>query len=219
MKHVKVMSLPECDKLIYSGGMIARQIGVMMVVDDESPQLARSYPIISGGLSYADGGLMGDDCEQTPLVCRVGENITPRRFAKFVKMAMHEEVPATAWELYHNLRDNGSDLRLPVWAKNGETIRDYTVELEFDDFHEDAYCSSTDTGDFFFEVYFKRGDKDDVYGQLSQQLMDYMNILDTEELGCKITFYTVDIDYQDVVERLNKMEIDTRYCDMREPRR
>ena len=46
-----------------------------------------------------------------------------------------------------------------------------------------------------------------------------LNILDTEELGCKITFYTVDIDYQDVVERLNKMDIDTRYCDMREPRR
>ena len=49
--------------------------------------------------------------------------------------------------------------------------------------------------------------------------MDYMNILDTEELGCKIIFYTVDLNYQDVVERLNKLEIDTVNCDMYKPRR
>ena len=29
MKHVKIMSMPDCDKLIYSGGIIARQIGAL----------------------------------------------------------------------------------------------------------------------------------------------------------------------------------------------
>ena len=57
MKHVKTMSLPDCDKLIYSSGMIARQIGVMFVVDDEEAVMAESYPIIGGGLSNADGSI------------------------------------------------------------------------------------------------------------------------------------------------------------------
>ena len=78
---------------------------------------------------------------------------------------------------------------------------------------------STDTSDFFFEVYYERGDKDDVFNQLSSQLMDYMNILDTEELGCKLIFTSLDIRYKDVIMRLNEMEIDTRYCDMYDPRR
>ena len=131
---------------------------------------------------------------------------------------MHEEVPASAWDLYHNLRENGGDLQLPISANNKETIREYHIELEFHDFTEDACCSSTDTSDFFFEVYFERGDKDDVFNQLNVQLMDYMNILDTEELGCKLIFRTVDLDYQDVVDRLNRLEIDTVYCDMYNPR-
>ncbi len=219
MKHVKTMSLPDCDKLIYSSGMIARQIGVMFVVDDEEAVMAESYPIIGGGLSNADGSIMPEECIRSKMVCRVGEKITPKRFAEFVKMGMHEEVPSTAWELYGQLRENGSDLRLPVWAKDGEPIREYHVELEFHNFKEEACCYSTDTSDFFFEVYYNRDDKDDVFSQLSGQLMDYMNILDTEELGCKIIFYTVDFDYQDVVDRLNKIEIETRYCEMRNPRR
>ena len=218
MKHVKIMSLPDCDKLIYSSGIIARQIGVMIVVDDEDLGWTESYPIISGGQSKADGNVLGNDVIQTEMVCHVGEKITPRRFAEFVKRGMHEEIPATAWELYHSLRDNGSDLTLPVRAKNQETIREYHVELEFNDFHEDACCHSTDTSDFFFEVYYERGDKDDVFNQLNSQLMDYMNILDTEELGCKIIFTTVDLSNMDVVKRLNEIKIDTVYCDMYEPR-
>ena len=51
------------------------------------------------------------------------------------------------------------------------------------------------------------------------QLMDYINILDTEELGAKIIFYTLDMDYQDVIDRLNTTPIETRYCDMMNPRR
>jgi hypothetical protein len=51
------------------------------------------------------------------------------------------------------------------------------------------------------------------------QLMDYMNILDTEELGAKITFRSVDFDYQDVIDRLNETPIDTINCDMYEPRK
>ena len=219
MKHIKIMQMPDCNKLIYSGGMIARQIGAMFVVDDEEPVMAQSYPIVSGGKSKADGEVMPDECLQTEFVCNVGEKITPRHFAKLVKRGMHEEVPATAWELYENLRENGADLTLPVWAKNKESIRKYEVELEFDDFHEDACCRSTDTSDFFFEVYYQRGDKDDVFCQLSSQLMDYMNILDTEELGCKIIFKTIDCDHKDVVDRLNEMPIDTLNCDMYEPRR
>ena len=219
MKHIKIMAMPDCQKLIYSSGMIARQIGAMFVVDDEEAVMAESYPIIGGGLSNADGSIMPEECIRSKMVCRVGEKITPKRFAEFVKMGMHEEVPSTAWELYGQLRENGSDLRLPVWAKDGEPIREYHVELEFHDFKEDACCYSTDTSDFFFEVYYNRDDKDDVFSQLSGQLMDYMNILDTEELGCKIIFYTVDFDYQDVVDRLNKIEIVTRYCDMYKPRR
>jgi hypothetical protein len=199
--------------------MIARQIGVMIVVDDEDLAWTESYPIISGGQSNADGNVLCDDVIQTKMVCHVGEKITPHRFAEFVKRGMHEEVPATAWELYRNLRENGSDLVLPVWAKDGEKIREYKVELEFHDFKEDACCYSTDNSAFFFEVYYERGDKDDVFKQLHSQLMDYINILDTEELGCKIIFYTVDFDYQDVVDRLNKIEIETRYCDMYKPRR
>ena len=219
MKHVKTMLLPDCNKLIYSSGMIARQIGVMIVVDDEDMGWTESYPIISGGQSKADGNVLGNDVIQTEMVCHVGEKITPRRFAEFVKRGMHEEIPATAWELYHSLRDNGSDLTLPVRAKNQETIREYHVELEFNDFHEDACCHSTDTSDFFFEVYYERGDKDDVFNQLNSQLMDYMNILDTEELGCKIIFTTVDLSNMDVVKRLNEIKIDTVNCDMYEPRR
>ncbi len=218
MKHVKIMNLPDCDKLIYGDGMIARQIGAMFVVDDEHPMMAESYPIISGGQRCADGTLLSEVCTESSLVCHVGKRITPRRFAAFVKLGMHEEVPASAWDLYHNLRENGGDLQLPISANNKETIREYHIELEFHDFTEDACCSSTDTSDFFFEVYFERGDKDDVFNQLNVQLMDYMNILDTEELGCKLIFRTVDLDYQDVVDRLNRLEIDTVYCDMYNPR-
>ena len=218
MKHVKIMAMPDCKKLIYSSGMIARQIGTMFVVDDDEVVLGESYPIVAGGLSRADGTIMPDECVQTKMVCMAGEKITPSKFAEFVKMGMHEEVPATAWELYHQLRENGSDLVLPTWAKDGEPVREYHVELEFHDFKEEACCYSTDTSAFFFEVYYERGDKDDVYSQLCGQLMDYMNILDKEELGCKIIFNSVDLRYRDVIKRLNKLPIETIYCDMRKPR-
>ena len=218
MKHVKIMAMPDCKKLIYSSGMIARQIGTMFVVDDDEVVLGESYPIVAGGQSRADGTIMPDECVQTKMVCMAGEKITPNKFAEFVKMGMHEEVPATAWELYHQLRESGSDLMLPVWAHNKEAIREYKIELEFHDFQEDACCHSTDTSAFFFEVYYKPGDKDDVFNQLSAQLMDYINILDTEELGSKLIFTSVDPNYADVIKRLNEMEIETKNCDMREPR-
>ena len=112
MKQVKIMNLPECDKLLYCGGAIAQQIGTMFVVDDEDPRQALSYPILSGGRSQADGWLTGDtECYETPVVCRKGQKIGPRVFAKFVKRAMHEEVPSTAWELYQSLREYDSDLQ------------------------------------------------------------------------------------------------------------
>lgn len=219
MKQVKIMNLPECDKLLYCGGAIAQQIGTMFVVDDEAPTQALSYPILSGGRSQADGWLTGDtECYETPVVCRKGQKIGPRVFAKFVKRAMHEEVPSTAWELYQSLREYDSDLQLPVLASNEETIRDYTIELEFHDYKEESCCISTDTSDFYFEVYYDRDDRQNLKLQLETQLMDYMNILDTEELNCKLIFTTLDFDYQDVIEYLNTMEIDTRYCDMSEPR-
>ena len=49
--------------------------------------------------------------------------------------------------------------------------------------------------------------------------MDYLNILDTEDLYCQLVFTSLDIDYMDVIERLNTLQIDTRYCDMYEPRK
>lgn len=219
MKHVKIMSMPDCDKLIYSGGIIARQIGALMVVDDELPINTMSYPIVAGGQKLADGWLApGEECMQTPVVCRVGQKISPRTFAKYVKMGMHEEVPTSAFELYGQLRESGADLQLPVWAQNKETIREYSIELEINDFNEEAICYTTDTSDFYFEAYFKAGDHDELYGELMSQLMDYMNILDKEELGAKIIFHTLDFDYQDVIDKLNTTPIDTSHCDMYEPR-
>ena len=220
MKHVKIMSMPDCDKLIYSGGIIARQIGALMVVDDEQPINTMSYPIVAGGQKLADGWLApGEECMQTPVVCRVGQKISPRTFAKYVKMGMHEEVPSSAYELYGQLRESGADLQLPVWVQNKETIREYSIELEISDLSGDAFCYSSDTADFYFEAYFKAGDHDELYGELMSQLMDYMNILDKEELGAKIIFHTLNFDYQDVIDKLNTTPIDTSYCDMYEPRR
>lgn len=217
---MKILSMPDCDKLIYSGGIIARQIGALMVVDDEQPINTMSYPIVAGGQKLADGWLApGEECMLTPVVCRVGEKISPKTFAKYVKMGMHEEVPTSAFELYEQLRENGSDLQLPVMASTKETIREYSIELEINDFKDEAFCYSTDTADFYFEAYFKAGDKDELYRELMAQLMDYMNILDTEELGAKITFRSVDFDYQDVIDRLNETSIDTINCDMYEPRK
>lgn len=219
MKHVKIMSMPECDKLIYSGGIIARQIGALMVVDDEQPTNTMSYPIVAGGQKLADGWLApGEECMLTPVVCRVGEKISPRTFARYVKMGMHEEIPTSAYELYGQLRESGADLQLPVMASTKETIREYSIELEISDLSEDAICYSSDTADFYFEAYFKAGDHDELYNELSAQLMDYMNILDKEELGAKIIFHTLDFDYQDVIDRLNSEAIDTIYCDMYHPR-
>jgi len=220
MKHIKIMEMPSCDKLIYSGGVIARQMGALFVVDDEHPQSVTSYPIVAGGRNLADGWMPpGEECMLTPVVCRVGEKITPRMFAKYVKMGMHEEVPTTAYELYGQLRENGADLQLPVWASNKEPIREFSIELEIDDFmKEEGFCHSTDTSDFYFEAYFEAGNHNDLYGQLTSQLMDYMNILDKEDLGAKIVFNTLDIDYQDVIDRLNTESIDTLYCDMSKPR-
>ena len=220
MKHVKILSMPDCDKLIYSGGIIARQIGAMMVVDDEQPINTMSYPIVAGGQKLADGWLApGEECMLTPVVCRVGEKISPKTFAKYVKMGMHEEVPTSAFELYEQLRESGADLRLPVMASTKETIREYSIELVINDFKDEAFCYSTDTADFYFEAYFKADDKDELYREMMGQLMDYMNILDTEELGAKIIFHTLDFDYQDVIDRLNSETIDTIYCDMYYPRR
>ena len=162
MKHVKIMSMPECDKLIYSAGVIARQIGALFVVDDEHPQLAMSYPIVAGGRKLADGWLSpGEECMQTPVVCRVGEKISPRVFAKFVKMGMHEEVPASAYELYGQLCESGADLQLPVMASSKEPVREFHVELEINDFmKEEGFCYATDTADFYFEAYFEAGNHD-----------------------------------------------------------
>ncbi len=221
MKHVKILSMPDCDKLIYSGGIIARQIGALMVINDENPIDTLSYPIVAGGQKLADGWLPpGDECMETPVVCRAGEKISPREFAKYVKMGMHEEIPTSAYELYGQLRENGSDLVLPIMASTKEPVREFHVELEIDDFmKEDGFCYSTDTAQFYFEVYFKAGDHDDLYGELMSQLMDYMNILDKEELGAKIIFRTLNIDYLDVIDRLNSEPIDTGYCDMYKPRK
>ena len=212
--------MPSCDKLIYSGGVIARQIGALFVVDDEQPQLAMSYPIVAGGRRLADGWMTpGEECVQTPVVCRVGEKIRPSTFARFVKMGMHEEIPTSAYELYGQLRESGADLMLPVMASTKEPVREFHVELEINDFmKEQGFCYATDTADFYFEVYFEAGNHDDLYGQLSAQLMDYMNILDTEELGAKIIFRTLNCDYLDVIEKLNTTPIDTIHCDMYEPR-
>ena len=219
MKQVKIMNLPECDKVLYCSGTIAQQIGTMFVVDDEEPGLASSYPILSGGRNQADGWLTGDtECYETPVVCRKGQKIIPRVFAKYVKRGMHEEVPTTAWELYHQLRENGCDLQLPILASTKETIREYTIELEFHDFDKEACCISTDTSEFYFEVYYDRDDREDLFRQLDGQLMDYINIVDTEELYCKLIFTTLDLDYLDIVNRLNSLEIDTSYCDMNDPR-
>ena len=220
MKHIKIMDMPSCDKLIYSGGVIARQIGALFVVDDEQPQLAMSYPIVAGGQKLADGWMApGEECVQTPVVCRVGQKISPRTFAKYVKMGMHEEVPTSAYELYGQLRESGADLQLPVMARTQEPVRKFHVELEINDFmKEEGFCYATDTADFYFEAYFEAGNHDDLYGQLSAQLMDYMNILDTEELGAKIIFRTLDCDYLDVIEKLNTTPIDTIHCDMYDPR-
>ena len=221
MKHVKILSMPECDKLIYSGGIIARQIGALMVVDDEQPQLAMSYPIVAGGRRLADGWMApGEECVQTPVVCRVGEKIRPSTFARFVKMGMHEEIPTSANELYDQLRESGADLQLPVMARTQEPVREFHVELEINDFmKEQGFCYATDTADFYFEAYFKAGDHDELYGELMSQLMDYMNILDKEELGAKIIFRTLNCDYLDVIEKLNTTPIDTIHCDMYEPRK
>ena len=217
---MKIMNLPDCDKLLYCSGSIAQQIGSMFMVDDENPGFIPSYPILSGGANSADGWMIFDtECISTPVICRKGQKISPQLFAKFVKRGMHEEVPTTAWELYHQLRDYGCDLQLPVWASNKETIREYTIELEFYDFKEEARCVSTDTSHFYFEVYYNRDDKDDLYGQLDAQLMDYMNIVDTEELYCKLIFTTYQLDYMDIVDRLNSEKIDTRFCDMYNPRK
>ena len=221
MKHVKILSMPDCDKLIYSGGIIARQIGALMVVNDENPIDTLSYPIVAGGQKMADGWLPpGDECMETPVVCRAGQKISPREFAKYVKMGMHEEIPTSAYELYGQLRENGADLQLPIMASTKEPVREFHVELEIDDFmKDDGFCYSTDTAQFYFEVYFKAGDHDDLYGELMSQLMEYMNILDKEELGAKIIFRTLNIDYQDVIDRLNSEPIDTINCDMYEPRK
>ena len=221
MKHVKILSMPDCDKLIYSGGIIARQIGALMVVNDENPIDTLSYPIVAGGQKMADGWLPpGDECMETPVVCRAGQKISPREFAKYVKMGMHEEIPTSAYELYGQLRENGSDLQLPIMASTKEPVREFHVELEIDDFmKDDGFCYSTDTAQFYFEVYFKAGDHDDLYGELMSQLMEYMNILDKEELGAKIIFRTLNIDYLDVIDRLNSEPIDTGYCDMYKPRK
>ncbi len=219
MKHVKIMSLPDCDKLIYTNGQIARQIGTMMIVDDEELVFTESYPILSGGKETADGYVeTGTEVVQCPIVCRVGEMITPRRFAKFVKKAMREEVPSTAYELYNQLRDNGGKMVLPVLASTQETIRKYDIELEFYDFDDVSHCVSTDSADFFFEVYFEKGDHDDVFGQLSAQLMDYVEILEHDDLHSQIVFYTIDNDYQDVVKRLNNLQIDAMEGEMYNPR-
>lgn len=157
---------------------------------------------------------------QTPVVCRVGQKISPRTFAKYVKMGMHEEVPTSAFELYGQLRESGADLQLPIMASTKEPVREFRVELEINDFMKDeGFCYSTDTADFYFEAYFKAGDHDELYGELMSQLMDYMNILDKEELGAKIIFNTVDWDYQDVIDRLNSEPIDTIHCDMYDPRK
>ena len=218
---MKILSMPECDKLIYSGGIIARQIGALMVVDDEQPQLAMSYPIVAGGRRLADGWMApGEECVQTPVVCRVGEKIRPSTFARFVKMGMHEEIPTSANELYDQLRESGADLQLPVMARTQEPVREFHVELEINDFmKEQGFCYATDTADFYFEAYFKAGDHDELYGELMSQLMDYMNILDKEELGAKIIFRTLNCDYLDVIEKLNTTPIDTIHCDMYEPRK
>ena len=213
--------MPSCDKLIYSGGVIARQIGALFVVDDEQPQLAMSYPIVAGGRRLADGWMApGEECVQTPVVCRVGEKIRPSTFARFVKMGMHEEIPTSANELYDQLRESGADLQLPVMARTQEPVREFHVELEINDFmKEEGFCYATDTADFYFEAYFKAGDHDELYGELMSQLMDYMNILDKEELGAKIIFRTLNCDYLDVIEKLNTTPIDTIHCDMYEPRK
>jgi len=220
MKHVKILSMPECDKLIYSGGIIARQIGALMVVDDEHPLCAESYPIVAGGRRLADGWMApGEECLQTPVVCRVGEKIRPSTFARFVKMGMHEEIPTSVNELYDQLRESGADLQLPVMARTQEPVREFHVELEINDFmKEEGFCYATDTADFYFEAYFKAGDHDELYGELMSQLMDYMNILDKEELGAKIIFRTLNCDYLDVIEKLNTTPIDTIHCDMYKPR-
>jgi len=219
MKHVKIMRLPDCDKLIYTNGQIARQIGTMMVVDDEDFSFTECYPILSGGSQNADGDVdIANGVTNCPVVCRVGQKITPKRFAQFVKKAMREEVPSTAYELYNQLTDHGGNMVLPVMADTGETVRKYKIELEFFDYKDVSHCVSTDTANFYFEVYFDKGDHQDVFNQLNSQLMDYMEILEHDDLHCQIIFYTVDYYYQDVVKRLNNLKIDTIHGDMYEPR-
>ncbi|MCR4603660.1 MAG: hypothetical protein K5683_09055 [Prevotella sp.] len=216
MKHVKILPLPDCQKLIYAEGQIARQIGTMIVVDDEQIGLTESYPIVAGGRDTADGLVLIDtSVYETQLVCLVGEEISPTTFCKFVKQSMHEEIPSSAYELYEQLHNNGGSLCLP---KSSEPYINYQVELEFVNTNDTVVCQSSDTAAIYFEAYFEPGNKKDAYNQLLGQLMEYMNIFDNEELGTVIVFRTVDIDYLDLVKRLNDTKIETKFSEMLAPR-
>ena len=121
MKHIKTMSLPDCDKLIYSGGMIARQIGVMIVVDDEDLGWTQSYPIISGGQSNADGNVLCDDVMQTEMVIfnRCSLEMDLNKFRRTVKALNQQAMLAFEDE-------NGNQLELgkeqPPYDLNADII-------------------------------------------------------------------------------------------------
>jgi len=216
MKHVKILPLPDCQKLIYANGQIARQIGTMIVADDEKIGQTDSFPIVGGGREMADGQILADiSVYDTQLVCLAGEKILPATFCKFVKQSLHEEIPTSAYELYRQLRDNGGRL---YHFQTDKPYITYEVELEFYDSSDTMLCQSTDAGDIYFEAYFDPDDKNDAYGQILGQLMEYLNIFDDEGLATEIIFRTVNYDYLDLIKRLNDTKIDTKYSNMFNPR-
>jgi len=219
MKHVKILNMPDCKKLIYSDGMMGRQIGAMIVMDDEDGvYYTHSYPIIDGGKQTADGMVLRKENYETYVVCEVEEELTLRDFSKLVRRTMSEDVPPTSIELYNKLREYDCDLQLPVMADTKEPVRRYNVELEFFEFRDICRCKSVDHAYFYFDVYYEKDNHDDLFEQLLSQLMDYMNVLDSEKLYSQIVFNTVYSNYGDVIKRLNTEKIDTLYCNMYDPR-
>jgi hypothetical protein len=192
--------------VIYAGGLIGRHIATLVTwtEDDEEQTIVDSvsYPVIDMEDEYPGGKLVTVDLDDCRVLCPPeGTNLL--WLGKIVEYDFQQLEPAGPGYILDRMQRLGCEIRL-LTDKEGAEILDYKVSLSilplnasWDEPRLYRVKSNRYTG-FYFE---SEGTADEILIDLEMQLQAYLGAFADRYI--KITFYTYDMELEDVISKLN----------------
>lgn len=209
----KLLKLDAPYNVIYAGGLVGRHIATMVTwkEDEEGEVIATvSYPVIDMGEEYAAGKMVLTDLDDCRTLCPDGgTNLV--WVAKIIEYDFQQVEPAGADYILERLRMLKCKIAmLTEKGADGTLLNriDYTATLAItllsDPWEKPGYyrVKSNIYEGFYFEA---EGTAEEIYNDLSDQKGAYMNWFNDDIRS--ITFRTYDMELEDVIKRLNDIEI------------